>query len=59
MRIEGYINMTVEILNIKEKANNKCPKCNSEHIRKFGVYPTVKSGHKQRFQCFDCGSTFF
>ena len=38
----------------------KCPnsKCNSSHIVKAGFKVTVK-GRKQRFQCQDCGRTFY
>lgn len=36
-----------------------CPQCDSNHINKFGSLPTKTMGHKQRYRCFDCGSTFY
>jgi transposase-like protein len=37
----------------------KCPNCGSSKIRKFGFVITLKKGKKQRFQCYDCGKTFY
>jgi transposase-like protein len=37
----------------------KCPNCNSEKIAKTGFKPTLKEGRKQRYQCQQCGKTFF
>lgn len=36
----------------------RCPKCKSEKIVKFGVYPSVKLGERQRYRCHK-GHTFY
>ena len=37
----------------------KCPVCESDHIAKAGLYPTVSEGKKQRYKCMECGRTFY
>jgi transposase-like protein len=37
----------------------KCPDCSSEHVCKIGKKITRKQGKKQRYQCTDCGKTFY
>jgi transposase-like protein len=37
----------------------KCPRCGSDHISKHGIKITVSQGRKQRYQCQECGHTFY
>lgn len=35
-----------------------CPECNSEKISKSG-FKVTRTGRKQRYQCQNCGKTFY
>jgi len=37
----------------------KCPKCGSPKTRKVGKIPTVNKGKRQRYQCKECGKSFY
>jgi len=39
--------------------NVMCPYCKEIAGRKVGMYATVKDGKKQRFQCKECGRTWY
>jgi transposase-like protein len=41
-----------------EKALRKCPHCGSHNIGKNGFRMTL-AGKKQRYQCMNCGRTFY
>lgn len=36
-----------------------CPYCKEFAGRKVGMYATVKDGKKQRFQCKECGRSWY
>jgi transposase-like protein len=36
-----------------------CPYCKEMTGRKVGMYATVKDGKKQRFQCKECGRSWY
>jgi transcription elongation factor Elf1 len=44
--------------NMPQRENRNCPHCNSETVYKIGFRPTLK-GKKQRFQCYNCGKSFY
>jgi len=41
------------------QAFEKCPHCGSPHIVKKGFETVVPGKKKQRFQCRNCGKTFY
>ena len=49
----------VEFLAERVKKKMICPYCQESRIAKVGKIPTVKEGMKQRYQCRECGRTFY
>lgn len=43
-----------EISERKNKNGYECPECESEHIVRFGKYPTIVDGEEVKKQCYRC-----